>query len=321
MMDVELISYTKDADRLCGAVARSCYSEYDTVTLLKSAKSYDKTLASIIESGHHSVIEHAVFTFAISGISRVTSHQLVRHRMASYTQQSQRYVKMDSMDTVLPDSIACDEKLRNSVYTCEDIMQDTVNELRNAGIPEEDIRYIYPGSMSTNIVVTMNARSLWNFFSLRCCTRSQWEIRELADRMLTLCKDVAPLIFKHAGKPCVRGRCPEGANSCGGGSDACEVDSIGEQDEEEKIATYEVDGVKITHVTSGVEIQPFVIEWRGMTYDYLPDSLVSELRRQQELESGIANPLYHWYTPLGKRIIDHLLDEVGFIPSKGDDSR
>ena len=84
-------------------------------------------------------------------------------------------------------------------------------------MPEEDIRYIYPNSLSTNIVVTMNARSLWNFFSLRCCTRAQWEIRSLAEKMLALCKNVAPIIFENAGKPCLRGVCPEGDITCGGG--------------------------------------------------------------------------------------------------------
>lgn len=213
-MDVELLSYTKDADRLCATIARTCYSEDDAGYLLEQGKDYSKVLKSVLKSGHHSVIEHAVFTFNISNLSRVTSHQLVRHRIGSYTQKSARYVKHSAMNTTLPDSITEDEETRDMVYKLEDTIDEVAQTLRDKGIPEEDIRYIYPNSLSTNIVVTMNARSLWNFFSLRCCTRSQDEIRSLANKMLALCKNVAPIIFENAGKPCIRGECPEGDLSC-----------------------------------------------------------------------------------------------------------
>lgn len=213
-MNVKLLSYTKDADKLCGAIARSCYSSDDAMKLMKGNKTFRDTLKGVIESGHHSVIEHAVFTFNITDVSRVTSHQLVRHRVASYTQQSQRYVKMDVIDTVIPESIKVvgGGKLIDAL---EETVYDIADKLRTVGVPEEDIRYLYPNGMRTNIVVTMNARSLLNFFSLRCCDRSQWEIRELANRMLALCKEVAPIIFENAGAPCTRGVCPEGTRGCG----------------------------------------------------------------------------------------------------------
>ncbi len=215
-MKVDLISHTADPDQLCGAIARTCYSQDDACSLIASGKDHTQTLKNVLKSGHHSVIEHAVFTFNISGISRVTSHQLVRHRIASITQQSQRYVKSDGLDTVYPDTMYDNEEVRNAIFTLEDIISDIAEELRELGLKEEDIRYIYPNSVKTNIVLTMNARSLLNFFSLRCCSRAQTEIRELAEVMLDLCQSVAPVIFKDAGKPCIRGECPEGAMSCGG---------------------------------------------------------------------------------------------------------
>ena len=213
-MKVQLLSYTPNADNLCGAIARTCYSTDDAGELIAKDEDYTQTLRRVVESGHTSVIEHAVFTFNISGISRVTSHQLVRHRIASVTQTSQRYTTTSELDTVYPDSIYDNEEIRNTVRTLEDIISDIAEELRENGIKEEDIRYIYPNSMKTNIVLTMNARSLWNFFSLRCCNRAQTEIRELADKMLELVKEVAPVIFEDAGKPCIRGECPEGTLSC-----------------------------------------------------------------------------------------------------------
>lgn len=215
MVDVELISYTKDADRLCGAIARSCYSEDDAGKIIMNNKDYSRVLRKTLKSGHHSVIEHAVFTFNISNISRVTTHQLVRHRMASYTQQSQRYTKHTSMDMVFPNSMISNEDDRHMLDCLREAIDYIAQEYREQGVPEEDIRYLYPNAMCTNIVVTMNARSLWNFFSLRCCDRAQWEIRDLANKMLVLCKDVAPIIFEDAGEPCLRGACPEGALSCG----------------------------------------------------------------------------------------------------------
>ena len=134
--------------------------------------------------GHHSVIEHAVFTFSVEGVSRALTHQLVRHRVASFSQQSQRYVSMDSATYVTPHTIegnADAEKLFDSVM---DDIWDAYKKLEGMGIPAEDARYLLPNGCTTNITITMNARELLHFFSLRCCNRAQWEIREMADQML-----------------------------------------------------------------------------------------------------------------------------------------
>lgn len=238
-MKVKLESYTRNADAVCGMAARTCTSEEiqhlhapDTGELIPRATSLRMALAC----GHESVAEHATFTFSIEGISRACSHQLVRHRMASYSQQSQRYVNMDGFEYVMPESIESpDKEVHYRFYDDETtefylggigvsdayrkIMHDIAVLYRKmvlAGIPEEDARYILPNACKTNIVVTMNARELRHFFRLRCCTRAQWEIRELADEMLRLAKLQAPFLFEDAGPSCkATGRCPEGANSCG----------------------------------------------------------------------------------------------------------
>jgi thymidylate synthase (FAD) len=164
--------------------------------------------------GHHSVIEHAVFTFSVHGVSRALTHQLVRHRIASFSQQSQRYVSMSQASYVTPPSIAADA---GAVKRYQELMQDIWKAYEELGglVPKEDARYVLPNSCHTNIVITMNARELWHFFSLRCCNRAQWEIREMAQRMMEICQEVSPTIFRDAGPPCVRGPCPEGKLSCG----------------------------------------------------------------------------------------------------------
>jgi thymidylate synthase (FAD) len=164
--------------------------------------------------GHHSVIEHATFTFSVEGVSRSLTHQLVRHRIASYSQQSQRYVSMDTPTYVIPKTVEADPELKK-VY--EDTMKDiweSYNKLVEK-IPPEDARYVLPNGCTTNITITMNARELFHLFTLRCCNRAQWEISDLADEMLRQCKAVSPIIFANAGPPCVRGPCPEGKLTCG----------------------------------------------------------------------------------------------------------
>lgn len=208
-MNVELISYTPYSEHIADVASSICVGKEPDGKSLKHA----------IGSGHDSVLEHVVFTFKISGISRACSHQLVRHRIASYSQQSQRYVGLSSRDTfdyVVPDTIsdnheACDEynKLMRAISEIYGRLVDCY------GIPQEDARYVLPNACSTELVMTMNARELRHFFSLRCCNRAQWEIRELAQRMLKICKDVAPVIFHEAGPSCEKyGICPEG-KSCG----------------------------------------------------------------------------------------------------------
>ncbi len=212
-MKVELLAYTQNADAICAAAARSCYSELPATELLGVGDPV-KHLDKIVGMGHHSVIEHATFTFSVEGVSRALTHQLVRHRVASFSQQSQRYVSMDEPTFVIPETIKADSKC---LETYESIMADiweAYGKLREF-VPPEDARYVLPNGCTTNITITMNARELLHFFSLRCCERAQWEIRQMAEAMLEECKKVSPTIFRAAGPPCVRGPCPEGKLSCG----------------------------------------------------------------------------------------------------------
>lgn len=212
-MIVKLLAYTQNADAICAAAGKSCYSSKPSADLVGSDDP-EKTLGKIVGMGHHSVIEHASFTFSVEGVSRVLTHQLVRHRVASFSQQSQRYVSLDKPTYVVPETIRADPKL---LARYEALMEDiwkAYNELQES-VPAEDARYVLPNGCTTNITITMNARELLHFFSLRCCNRAQWEIRDLADKMLALCLEVSPTIFKAAGAPCVRGPCPEGKLTCG----------------------------------------------------------------------------------------------------------
>lgn len=216
-MLVTLLSYTKDAERLCASAAHSCYSSKGASELMDEwdERKGERWLGSPLASGHHSVIEHASYTFSIEGVSRSLTHQLVRHRIASFSQLSQRYVDMKNADYVIPASIAADPEVAKRY---QDLMDRIWAEYREISkhVPVEDARYVLPNACTTNIVVTMNARELWHFFELRTCRRAQDEIRQAADRMLYLVREASPFIFKDAGPPCIsRGRCPEGKMSCG----------------------------------------------------------------------------------------------------------
>lgn len=215
-MKVRLLSYTKNAEELCAAAAQSCYSGKSAGELLndKGAKRSGKVLEVIVGMGHHSVIEHATYTFSVEGVSRALTHQLVRHRIASYSQQSQRYVPMDHADYIVPPCIKKDVKAENEFRQLMERIWEVYRGLSNS-VEVEDARYVLPNACATNITITMNARELIHFFSLRCCNRAQWEIREVADEMLRVVKKASPSIFKNAGPPCVRGKCPEGKMSCG----------------------------------------------------------------------------------------------------------
>lgn len=213
-MIVKLLAYTQNADAICAAAGNSCYSERPSYEIVEDINS-EKVLSRIVGMGHHSVIEHAVFTFSVEGVSRALTHQLVRHRVASYSQQSQRYVSMKEPSFVTPHTVQDDPE---ALKVFEDTMAEiwaAYGKLESMGIPAEDARYLLPNSCTTNITITMNARELLHFFSLRCCNRAQWEIRDMADKMLELCREVSPVIFRDAGPPCVRGPCPEGKLSCG----------------------------------------------------------------------------------------------------------
>lgn len=222
-MKVYLLSSTPDPDSLVAAAARICYSNAAASDLLEreSAALSVRLLRELQLSGHHSPFEHASFTFGVDGLSRVASHQLVRHRIASFSQQSQRYVKMNNgegdADVILPPSVAsCAEAAELFTRQAESACK-TYNKLISMGIPAEDARFILPHGWETRLVMTMNARELHHFFNLRLCRRAQWEIRELARLMLIECKRVAPIIFEVSGPSCVTcvtGECRE-SHPCG----------------------------------------------------------------------------------------------------------
>ena len=197
-----------------GTMAGTWYVEDEPVPVWNDLD--QKPLMAALRSDHESVLEHAVFTFEVKDVSRALTHQLVRHRVASYSQQSQRYVNMEDFNYVIPESIKVNENVWDEYSTLMEYISDLYIEMVDKyNIPGEDARYILPNACATNIVVTMNARELLHFFALRCCNRAQWEIRELAEKMLKICKEVSPTIFEDAGPSCVRdGFCRE-QKSCG----------------------------------------------------------------------------------------------------------
>ena len=216
-MQVELLYHTPDPERAIATAARLCYAPIGAAELMETMPE-DKVLSvlsTIMKSGHFSTLEHASYTFAIDGVSRALTHQLVRHRLASFNQQSQRYVKFkDGIDVVVPHSIEADPEAKRVFDDAMDRAAKAYKELLDAGIPAEDARFVLPNAAETKIVVTMNVRELLHFFNLRCCNRAQWEIRELAHKMLELVKPTAPFIFMDAGASCVRGACAEGDMTC-----------------------------------------------------------------------------------------------------------
>lgn len=215
-MKVSLLNYTKSPDRICAAAAQSCYSEKGASELFETTTDdrARKMIKKVVGMGHLSVVEHAHFTFSVEGVSRSLTHQLVRHRIASYSQQSQRYVGMDKAEYVLPPSVAKDPEAKRLYAKLMDDSWRTYRELAKR-LPKEDARYVLPNACNTNITITMNARELWHFFNLRCCRRAQWEIRMMAWKMLQEVRKVAPILFENAGPGCFRGPCPEGEYACG----------------------------------------------------------------------------------------------------------
>jgi thymidylate synthase (FAD) len=217
VVKVTLLTNTPDPERIAAAASRQCYSKHSATKAYSEfgPEEIRKQLGIILKNGHLSVLEHATFTFAIEGISRACSHQLVRHRIASYSQQSQRYVKLKEIEFVIPEKVAADAYSKKKYLDALTVCSDAYSNLVERGIPAEDARYILPNATPTKIVVTMNARSLINFFELRCCLSAQWEIRELAQEMLKLVKGIAPIIFENAGPFCLTRRtCPEGKYDC-----------------------------------------------------------------------------------------------------------
>ncbi|MGI6065952.1 MAG: FAD-dependent thymidylate synthase [Bacillota bacterium] len=217
-MKVSLIKYTSEPEKLIAAAARLCYSPMGAEKILEDFKEGEAEdfLGKLVELGHLSPVEHVSFTFAIEGVSRVLSHQLVRHRIGvSYSQKSQRYVKESQFEYIIPPTIADNPKAKEVFEGKMAQIQEAYNELVKY-VPAEDARYLLPNATETKLVVTYNARSLYHFFQLRCCRRAQWEIRRLADLMLEEVQKVAPNLFKKAGPTCVsQGICFEGKMSCG----------------------------------------------------------------------------------------------------------
>ena len=216
-MKVTLITNTPEPEKVIASAAKLCYSSSDIETLMNglTAEKIEVFLKKLTDLGHQSPLEHCSFTFGIEGVSRTLTHQLVRHRIASYSQKSQRYVKECQFEYVVPPTIA-ENQIDINVY--EDFMrysQETYDYLISRGVPAEDARFVLPNACETKIITTMNIRTLLHFFEERCCNRAQWEIRQMANMMLDICKEVAPTLFMNAGASCVRGKCKEGEMSCG----------------------------------------------------------------------------------------------------------
>mgnify|MGYP004657497541 CR=1 FL=1 len=238
MPTVRLLSYTPEPEKLVAAAAKLCYSPSDALTLMEglTPQKTEEFINMLADIGHESPIEHASFTFAIEGVSRSLLAQITRHRIASYSVQSQRYVKKDDFEYIVPPAIAENEEARRIFDDTMKALDESYRRLtallveqKLSGVAEpspaqrraaeksaiEDARFVLPNACDTRMVVTMNARSLLHFFRLRCCNRAQWEIREVARQMLLLARGAAPHIFAKAGPPCLNGPCPEGAKSCG----------------------------------------------------------------------------------------------------------
>lgn len=284
MLKVKLLSYTPNPEEVVASAAKLCYSPVGVNEIIEKldSQSVEKFIEKLTSIKHLSPFEHVSFSFAVEGVSRTLTHQLVRHRVASYSQKSQRYVKETMFDFIIPPAIKDNKKAKeifikhmedsqkayddivrelmidkifdsekyfdwykeitkletvkdNNDWNVKDIYDNLLKARNEDKLDEyldifkskfkkeystlekeaiEDARYVFPNAVETKIVVTMNARSLINFFSLRCCNRAQWEIRELADEMLTQVIKVAPAIFANSGAPCTHGGCGEGAMSC-----------------------------------------------------------------------------------------------------------
>lgn len=254
-MKVVLLNHTNNAEETIAMAAKLCYSPSEIEDLKNNLtpEKIESFIKKLVEMGHESPLEHVTFTFGIEGISRACSHQLVRHRIASYSQQSQRYVDGESFDFVVPPSVknsSIAHHIADDVYfTTNEVYDSAINHIKQAYIEIrddlfqqnlntflkennldsvdgktanmlmkkacEDARYILPNACTTKIICTFNVRSLWNFFKLRLCNRAQWEIREVAEEMLKLCLKESPLLFSNCAPSCVYGKCGEGKMTCG----------------------------------------------------------------------------------------------------------
>ena len=241
MINVKLIQHTGEPEKVISAAAKLCYSSAGVDDILDGldSENVERFLTLLTDLGHESPIEHSSFTFAIEGVSRALLAQITRHRIASFSVKSQRYVREGQFTFVLPPEIeavpeakerflrAMEEDQRAYDELVEILMDKHYKAFLAEGMSEkkaktsaekkaiEDARFVLPNACETKMIMTMNARSLMNFFRLRCCSRAQWEIRELAEKMLELVKEVAPTLFRYAGPGCLSGPCPEGKMCCG----------------------------------------------------------------------------------------------------------
>lgn len=240
-LKVTLLAHTPDPERVIACAAKLCYSSASIDSLMEGLDG-EKTagfLDMLTEVGHESPVEHTYFTFGIEGVSRSLLAQLTRHRIASYSVKSQRYVKEGAFEFVTPPEIekneaaralflkAMEDDQRTYDELCAILQKEHEERLIASGMEEkearraasklaiEDARFVLPNACETKLVASFNARSLMNFFHKRCCMRAQWEIRELAAAMLRAVLPVAPTLFKRAGPPCINAPCPEGRMSCG----------------------------------------------------------------------------------------------------------
>ena len=225
-MIVKILTHTPDLEKLVSACAKLCYSSSPVDEIMENLtdEAVEKFLTKLVDMGHESPTEHVSFTFMIDGVSRALLAQITRHRLASFSVRSQRYVDESNFDYVT--SPVLDE----NIYGLGKVMANIATEyqsikkiLMDNGFTKEQAneqaRAVLPNACATSLVMTMNARELMHFFNKRCCNRAQDEIRSVADEMLRQCKQVAPILFKNAGAPCVSGNCPEGSMSCGGKND------------------------------------------------------------------------------------------------------
>lgn len=222
-LKVILLRHTLSPEETVALAAKLCYSKSTISDLNEKISSRDQSafIGKLMDMGHESVLEHASFTFGVEGVSRVLLAQLTRHRIASFSVQSQRYVSYENgFGYILPDSIAAlgDEytaRFHEQMQMIESWYTDWQKLLGKGEKSNEDARFVLPNACETRIMVTMNVRELRHFFSLRMCNRAQWEIRKMAEEMFRLCFETAPALFMNAGPACIRGKCPEGEKSCG----------------------------------------------------------------------------------------------------------
>lgn len=244
-MKVKLIAYTPDAEKIIAAAAKLCYAKSDIDSLMNNLtpEKTESFLKLLEDLGHESPVEHASFTFAIEGVSRALLAQITRHRIASFSVQSQRYVSKTDFSYIIPPEIEAIPEAKEEFLSAmkedaahyeslrEKLAAHHLKVNLEAGMEEsearraaekkanEDARFVLPNACDTRIIMTMNVRSLHNFFKLRCCNRAQWEIRELAVAMLKEVRAACPLLFGRAGPSCLYGACSEGAYSCGKAAD------------------------------------------------------------------------------------------------------